>query len=141
MQKQAPPSKKTLRLGAFAYSALIVVAIILIAFNQMRWRHLPTPAQTVSEIVSNPATWENKAVQVQGIIQKIQLGIIQPFNCWLSDQENQTIRIGVKSLANDSLEGNYVEVTGIVRKGYAWVHPDYPGAWVYFIEASSIICP
>lgn len=141
MQKNDSPNKKTHTLYAYAYIALIIGAILIIALHQILTYHIPSPPQSISELVSNPATWENQEVRVQGIIQEISVGIIQPFNSWLSDPKNQTIRIGVKTPMNDYPKGNWVEVTGIVRKGYAYVQPDYPGEWVYFINASSIICP
>jgi hypothetical protein len=141
MQKKASPNKKTRALYPLAYIALIVVALLIIAFYEMQAHHLPSPPQTISDLISNPATWENQEVQVQGIIQETNVGIIQPFNSWLSDPKNQTIRIGVKTPTNDYPAGNWVEVIGILRKGYAYVQPHYPGSWVYFINASSIICP
>ena len=141
MQKKASPNKKTRTLYPLACIALIVAALLIIALYELQPHHLPPSPQTVSELVSNPATWENQEVQVQGIIQETNVGIIQPFNSWLSDPKNQTIRIGVKTPTNDYPTGNYVEVTGTVRKGYAFVQPNYPGWWVYFIEANSIISP
>ena len=141
MQKKAVPNKKTRSLYPLAFIALIVAVLFIIAFYEMHAHHLPSPPQTISDLISNPATWENKAVRVQGIIQETNVGIIQPFNSWLSDPKNQTIRIGVKTPTNDYPAGNYIEVIGTLRKGYAWVHPDYPGWWVYFIDANSIICP
>ena len=141
MQKKASPNKKTQASYPLAYIALTVAALLIIALHQILTYHLPSPPQTLSDLISNPATWENQEVQVQGIIQETNVGIIQPFNSWLSDPKNQTIRIGVKTPTNDYPAGNYVEVIGILRKGYAWVHPNYPGWWIYFIEANSIICP
>ena len=140
MQKKASPNKKTRTLYPLACIALIVAALLVIALYQILEYHLPLPPQTLSDLISNPATWENQTVQVQGIIQETNVGIIQPFNSWLSDPENQTIRIGVKTPTNDYPEG-WVEVIGTLKKGYAYVQPNYPGSWVYFIEASSIICP
>ena len=137
MQKKASLSKKTLALCALACSALIVGAILVHAFFRS---YFPSSRQTISDIVSEPATYENKAVHVQGTIQRIEVGIIQPFNYWLSDPENQTIRIGVKWFTDADLSGKNAEVIGVVRKGYAWVHPDYPGWWVYFIDANSVNC-
>jgi hypothetical protein len=139
VQKKPSLNKKSLALSALACSILIVAAILIIAFYEMQAYHLPSPPQTISDLISNPATWENQ--EVQGIIQETNVGIIQPFNSWLSDPKNQTIRIGVKTPTNDYPAGNWVEVIGILRKGYAYVQPNYPGSWVYFINASSIICP
>jgi hypothetical protein len=98
----------------------------------------PVWVETISKIVSNPAAWDNRTVKVEGTIQRINLGVIQPFNYWLCDKENQTIRIGVKWNSEADLSGKNVNVIGVIRKGYAWVHPDYPGWWVYFIDANSI---
>ncbi|MCL6578589.1 MAG: hypothetical protein K6T73_04275 [Candidatus Bathyarchaeota archaeon] len=93
---------------------------------------------TISEIASDPAAWENKIVKVNGTIQTPALGIILPFNYWLYDAEDYTMRIGVKWTSETDLSGKNLIIVGVVRKGYAWVHPHYPGRWVYFIEASSI---
>ena len=141
MQKKAVPNKKTRSLYPLAFMALIVAVLFIIAFYEMHVHHLPSPPQTISDLISNPATCENQEVRVQGIIQETNVGIIQPFNSWLSDPENQTVRIGVRTPTKDHPAGKCVEVIGILRKGYAYVQPNYPGWWVYFIEASSIICP
>jgi hypothetical protein len=93
---------------------------------------------TILEIVSNPTAWENQLVIVDGTMQTPSIGIIFPFNYWLYDAENQTIRIGVKWHLQTDLSGKKLTVVGVVKKGYAWVHPDYPGSWVYFVEANSI---
>ena len=93
---------------------------------------------TISQIVSEPAYWENKIVMVEGTAEEISIGIIQPFNYWLSDKQNQTIRIGLRWYSDTNLSGRTLTVVGVVKKGYAWVNPNYPGWWTYYIEATSI---
>jgi hypothetical protein len=93
---------------------------------------------TISQIISEPTNWENEAVKVEGIAEDIPLGIIQPFNYWLSDKQNQTIRIGLRWHSDISLSGESVTVVGVVKKGYAYVNPNFPGWWTYYIEATSI---
>jgi hypothetical protein len=93
---------------------------------------------TIQEIVSNPTDWENQTVIIDGRIQTPSIGVILPFNYWLYDAENQTVRIGVKWNSQTDLSGKKLTIVGVVKKGYAWVHPDYPGSWIYFIEANSI---
>jgi hypothetical protein len=93
---------------------------------------------TISQIISKPADWENKTVKVKGIVEEIPIGIIQPFNYWLTDRQNQTIRIGLRWHSDNNLSGRNLTVTGVVKKGYAWVNPNYLGWWTYYIEATSI---
>jgi len=120
-----------------AFSSIILVTGVVILIQNF-FSSSPISRSTISGIVSNPHVWENKAVRVDGTIHTPALGVILPFNYWLSDTENQTIRVGVKWHSETDLSGKNLTIVGVVRKGYAWVHPDYPGWWVYFIEASSI---
>jgi hypothetical protein len=116
-------------------TAMILGAAILI---QSLLNNSPISKATIQEIVSNPTAWENHTVIIDGTIQTPALGVILPFNYWLYDAENQTIRIGAKWNSETDLSGKKLTIIGIVKKGYAWVHPDYPGSLVYFIEANSI---
>lgn len=134
MQKKVASRKKALVFSALACTVLIVVALFIHSFLASRF---PVSVETISEIVSDPAAWNNRTVKVEGTIQRTMLGVVLPFNYWLSDKENQTMRIGVKWHSDADLSGKNVRVIGVVRKGYAWVHPDYPGWWVYFIDANS----
>lgn len=93
---------------------------------------------TIIQIISKPADWEDKTVKVEGIVEEIPLGIIQPFNYWLCDRQNQTIRIGLKWHSDTNLSGRSLTVAGVVKKGYAWVNPNYPGWWTHYVEATSI---
>jgi len=93
---------------------------------------------TISQIISEPAYWENKIVKVEGTAEQIPIGIIQPFDYWLSDKQNQTIQIGLRWHSDINLSGRTLTVVGVVKKGYAWVNPNYPGWWTYYIEATSI---
>jgi preprotein translocase subunit SecG len=93
---------------------------------------------TISQIMSESEGWENKTVKVEGTVELIPLGIIQPFNYWLSDKQNQTIRIGLRWHSDTNLSGRSLTVIGVVKKGYAWVNPNYPGWWTHYIDATSI---
>ena len=91
----------------------------------------------ISQIVFRLAEWEDKTVKVEGTVEKIPRGIMQPFNYWLSERGNQANRIGLRWLSDGYLSGNVI-VIGTIKKGYAWVHPDHPGWWTYYIEATLI---
>jgi hypothetical protein len=93
---------------------------------------------TIFQIISESEEWENKTVKVEGTVEEIPLGIIQPFNYWLSDEQNQTIRIGLRWHSDTNLSGRSLTVVGVVKKGYAWVNPNYPGWWTHYIDATSI---
>ena len=121
-----------------ALGCLILIAGVTVLIHSYLADRFPVPKSMISEIISNPTAWENETIKVEGTIQRTAIGIIQPFNCWLFDTENQTMRIGVKWHSESDLSGKNVRVIGVVRKGYAWVHPDHPGWWIYFIEASSV---
>jgi len=125
------------RVLVFCALASAVLIVAMFGYSLLP-SYLPVSRETISEIVSDPAAWVDRTVRVEGTIQSIDLGVIQPFNYWLSDIENQTLRVGVRWNFEPDLSGNSVSVKGVVRKGYAWVHPDYPGWWVYFIDADSI---
>jgi len=116
-------------------AAVIFGAAILV---QMLLNNSPIFKATIQEIVSDPTDWENHAVTIDGTMQTPALGVILPFNYWLYDTENQTVRFGVKWNSQTDLSGKKLTIVGVVKRGYAWIHPDYPGAWIYFIEASTI---
>jgi hypothetical protein len=71
---------------------------------------------TISQIMSESEEWENKTVKVEGTVEEIPLGIIQPFNYWLSDKQNQTIRIGLRWHSDNNLSGRNLTVVGVVKK-------------------------
>jgi len=120
------------------FACMVLIAGVAMLIHSFLTDRFPVHRVTISEIFSNPIVWENKEVEVEGTIQRTALGIIYPFNYWLSDKENQTICVGMKLYSDEDLSGKSVRVVGLVRQGYAWVHPNYAGWWVYFIEASSI---
>ena len=120
------------------FSIAIIVGVVMLVQSLYSGSHDEIFRTAISEIVSDPSAWENKTVKVYGVVQTTTVGIIRPFNYWLCDKENQTIRIGLQWLSEKDLFGKTVKVIGVVRKGYAWVHPNYPGWWVYFIEAISV---
>ena len=122
-----------------ALACPVLIAGVAVLIHVFLDGHFPVTRDTISEIISNPTAWENKTVKVEGTIRaEPVIGIIRPFNYWLSDRENQTMRIGVKWHSEADLSGKNVRIIGVVRKGYAWIHPDHPGWWVYFIETSSV---
>jgi hypothetical protein len=98
----------------------------------------PLGESTISNIISAPVYWENRNVIVRGIAENIPVGIIQPFNYWLFDEGNRTLRIGLRWYSDNNLTGSILTVVGVVKKGYAWVNPAYPGWWTYYIDATSI---
>jgi hypothetical protein len=117
----------------------LALVVVLVAPIQRFDFNGGTPSEcTIDQIIAEPATWENKNVKVNGVIEHIPVGIIQPFNYWLSDQRNQTIRIGVRWYSDTGWSGRNVTIEGVVKKGYAWVNPNYPGWWTYYIDATSI---
>lgn len=119
--------------------ALMVLAIAIAAFlHSSLISPLSLTKSTIGEIVFNPTAWENKAVRIEGTIQRIALGIIYPFNYWLSSDRNQTVRIGVRWHAESDLSGKHVVVVGVVTHDYAWVHPDHPGWQIHFVKASLV---
>jgi len=131
--------KNALIILVFFDIAIIAGVVVLIqSFYRGSHTYIYVFRTTISEIVSNPTAWENATVEVYGIVQTTNIGIIRPFNYWLCDKQNQTIRVGLQWLSEKDLFGKTVKVIGVVRKGYAWVSPNYPGWWVYFIEAISV---
>ena len=121
-----------------ALGCTVLAAGMALLIHSLLTNGMPASRDTISEIISDPAAWEAKEVEVAGTLQSTAVGIIRPFNCWLSESANQTMRIGVKWDSEGTLAGKDVRVVGVVRRGYAWVHPDHPGWWVYFIEATAI---
>jgi len=135
------PRKSTSQKRKAAFTCLVftVLGLELAAiFLSRPFRSYSFPKATIEEIISKPAVWENKAIRIQGTIQRIALGIIYPFNYWLSSDRNQTVRIGVSWHTESDLSGNHVIVVGVVTHDYAWVHPDHPGWQIYFIKASRV---
>lgn len=121
-----------------ALGCTVLAAGMALLIHSLLTGGMPASRDTISEIISNPAAWEGKEVEVAGTLQSTAIGIIRPFNYWLSERANQTTRIGVKWDSEETLAGKDVQVVGVVRGGYAWVHPDHPGWWTHFIEATAI---
>jgi hypothetical protein len=139
--RQVQALKSVSRKGKLLLLAVVCIVLVLAIASLVQnfeRNKAPSIESTIYQITSEPADWENKPVIVRGIAENIPLGIIQPFNYWLSDKQNQTIRIGLKWHSDTSLSGKSLTVVGVVKKGYAWVHPNYPGWWTYYIEATSI---
>jgi hypothetical protein len=134
--EQKTPKKCKSIVSAVVLTVLIlsVIGLILCFVHN----EVPTEEAKISQIVSEPGNWENRTVKVTGTIEKIPIGIIQPFNYWLLDAQNRTIRIGLRCNSDADLSGRSITVEGIVKRGYAWVNPNYPGWWTYYIEASSV---
>jgi hypothetical protein len=40
--------------------------------------------------------------------------------------------------SDTNLSGRSLTVVGVVKKGYVWVNPNYPGWWTHYIDATSI---
>lgn len=133
--KAASRKGKLLLLAVVCIVLIFGVATLIQSFERSG---VSPNESTISQIISEPADWENKTVKVKGIAEDIPLGIVQPFNYWLSDKQNQTIRIGLRRHSDTNLSGRNVTVVGVVKKGYAWVNPNYPSWRAYYIEATSI---
>jgi hypothetical protein len=137
-RKAANTESRKSKMVLLAIVYVVVIFGVFLLVQSLPRSGVSLSESTISQIISEPACWENKIVKVEGIVENISVGIIQPFNYWLSDKQNQTIRIGLRWYSNVSLSGRSVTVVGVVKRGYAWVHPDYAGWWTYYIEAVSI---
>ena len=131
---EKPSRKRKLLLPAIACIVIVFGVATLIQSLSHDDSHIYEC--TISQIISEPAYWENKIVKVEGTTEETSLGIIQPFNYWLSDKQNQTIRIGLLWHSDTNLSGRTLTIVGVIKKGYAWVNPNYPGWWTYYIEAT-----
>jgi hypothetical protein len=136
--KKVEPSSRKDKLPLRILVCIVIVLGVAILIYSFFRGGIPPDESTISQIFSTPADWENKTVKVTGTAEKIPLGIIQPFNYWLFDGKNQTIRIGLRWLSDIDLSGRSVTVIGVVKKGYAWVNPNYTGWWTFYVEAASI---
>jgi len=133
------PAKK------IAVTSLIftIIAIGLIMVSQQPSTPSPTKT-TISEILANPSAWENKLVEVEGIIDGVVTipEIKLPFNYWLIDEANKTNKIGVLWIGKGVLRaGEHALTTGTVKSGYekrltaeGWVN----SVLVYYIEARAV---
>jgi hypothetical protein len=134
-------AKMASRKGKWPFLAIVCIALIFgvaTLIESFLRNGFQVDKSTISQIISKPADWEEKTVKVDGTVEEIPRGIIQPFNYWLCDRQNQTIRIGLKWHSDTNLSGRNLTVLGVVKKGYAWVNPNYPGWWTHYIEATSI---
>lgn len=105
----------------------------------------PSPTKTtISEILADPSSWENKLVQVEGVIDGVVTipEIRLPFNYWLIDKADKTNRIGVSWNGKETLRaGETALITGTVKSSYekkltseGWVN----STLVYYIEARAV---
>jgi hypothetical protein len=145
LEERVGTSSKTAETPSRKGRLLIVVPVCLvlvlgsaIQIQSFESNRVPPVENTISEIISAPMDWENQLVKVRGTAEGIPLGIVQPFNHWLSDVNNQTVKIGLRWRSDINLSEKNLAVVGVVKKGYAWVNPNYPGWWTYYIEATSI---
>ena len=141
VEKSLKTAKKEFGKGKLLILAIFCIGLILgvaILVQTSIRNGSPVYECTISQMISKPADWENKTVKVKGIVEEIPIGIIQPFNYWITDRQNQTVRIGLRWHSDNNLSGRNLTVIGVVKKGYAWVNPNYPGWWTYYIETTSI---
>lgn len=141
VEKSFKTAEATSRKGKLLFLAIVCIVLIFgvaTLIQSFLRNDFVVNESTISQIISKPADWENKIVKVEGTVEEIPIGIVQPFNYWLSDRQNQTIRIGLRWHSDTDLSGRSLTVVGVVKKGYAWVNPNYPGWWTYYIEATTI---
>jgi len=133
-------STKKIAVMALVFATMVIV-FIMVGFQPSSPSLTKT---TISEILTNPSSWENKLVQAEGIID----GVVTipetklPFNYWLIDKTNKENRIGVLWNGKETLRaGETALVTGIVKSGYekkltseGWVN----STLVYYIEAKAV---
>jgi len=132
-------SIKKILLISFIF-ATIAIGLILVSFQPCT----PGPTKTTtSEILANPATWENKLVEVEGVIDGVVTipEIRLPFSYWLIDEANKTNRIGVSWTGKVLRAGEHALITGTVKSGYekrltaeGWLN----STLVYHIEAQAV---
>ena len=122
--KTASKKGKLLLLAIVCIALTFGVATLIESFLRNGFQ---VDKSTISQIISKPTDWEDKTVKSDGTVEEIPLGIIQPFNYWLCDRQNQTIRIGLRWHSDTNLSGRSLTVVGVVKKSYAWVNPNYPG--------------
>jgi len=84
--KAASRKGKLLLLAVVCIVLIFGVARLIQSFER---NGVPPNENTISQIISEPADWENKTVKVKGIAEDFPLGIIQPFNYWLSDKQSR----------------------------------------------------
>lgn len=116
--------------------AALAVTVIILWFIVLP----SSPAETtISGIVSDLESWVNKRVRVNGIMIGPLMSIPEvklPYNCWLQDEDNRTITIGVKCSEEMLENSQYVTVIGTVKAGYT--EGLMGGDLVYYIEAEKI---
>jgi len=133
-------SAKKIAVMALVFATMAMV-LIMVGFRPSG----PSPIKTtISEILANPPSWENKMVQVEGIIDGVVTipEIKLPFNYWLIDKTSEADRIGVLWKEKETLRvGETALVTGIVKSNYekkltseGWVN----STLVYYIEAQAV---
>jgi len=133
-------SAKKIAVMALVFATMAIV-LIMVGFQPSS----PSPTKTtISEILADPSSWENKLVQAEGIIDGVVTipEIKLPFNYWLIGKTDEADRIGVLWKGKETLRvGETALVTGIVKCGYeqkltseGWVN----STLVYYIEAQAV---
>ena len=97
----------------------------------------------ISSIVSNPSEWLDRRIRVEGVIEPVITipEVKPPFNYWLIDRDNRSLKIGVRWDGWILKFGVPVEVEGVLRVGYFKVLS--PSGWkigfkIYYVEVENV---
>ena len=97
----------------------------------------------ISSIVSNPSEWLDRRIRVEGVIEPVITipEVKPPFNYWLIDRDNKSLKIGVRWDGWILKFGVPVEVEGVLRVGYFKVLS--PSGWkvglkIYYVEVENV---
>ena len=97
----------------------------------------------ISSIVSNPSEWLDRRIRVEGVIEPVITipEVKPPFNYWLIDRDNRSLKIGVRWDGWILKFGVPVEVEGVLRVGYfkvlslsGWKI----GLKIYYVEVENV---
>ncbi|MCS7374829.1 MAG: hypothetical protein NDF56_07615 [archaeon GB-1845-036] len=97
----------------------------------------------ISSMVSNPSEWLDRRIRVEGVIEPVITipEVKPPFNYWLIDRDNRSLKIGVRWDGWILKFGVPVEVEGVLRVGYFKVLS--PSGWkvglkIYYVEVENV---
>ena len=97
----------------------------------------------ISSIVSNPSEWLDRHIRVEGVIEPVITipEVKPPFNYWLIDRDNKSLKIGVRWDGWILKFGVPVEIEGVLRVGYFKVLS--PSGWkiglkIYYVEVENV---
>jgi len=97
----------------------------------------------ISSMVSNPSEWLDRRIRVEGVIEPVITipEVKPPFNYWLIDRDNRSLKIGVRWDGWILKFGVPVEVEGVLRVGYfkvlslsGWK----VGLKIYYVEVENV---